>query len=159
MLEKTLKSPLDCKEIRPVNPNGNQLWIFFGRTDAEALILLPPDAESWHWKRSWPWERLKAGGEEGDRGWDSWITSLIQWTWTWETSRKWWGTGRPSILQSMRSQRVRHDLATEQQQTFIHVAFYLAFCTEFRLRDLFICHAKLGNFIHYISFPAMVGMS
>ena len=48
VLEKTLKSPLDCKEIKPVNPKGNQLWIFIGRTDAEAedLILWPPDAKS-----------------------------------------------------------------------------------------------------------------
>ena len=50
------------------------------------------------------------------------------------------------MLRFRGSQRVRHDLATEQQQTFIHAAFYLAFFTEFRLRDLFICHAKLGNF-------------
>ena len=47
MLEKTLKSPLDCKEIKPVNPKGNQLWIFTGRTDAEAPMLCPPDMKSW----------------------------------------------------------------------------------------------------------------
>ena len=47
VLEKTLESPLDSKEIKPVNPKGNQLWIFIGRTDAEAPILWPPDAKSW----------------------------------------------------------------------------------------------------------------
>ena len=47
VLEKTLESPLDCKEIQPVNPKGNQSWIFIGRTDDEALILWPPDAKSW----------------------------------------------------------------------------------------------------------------
>jgi len=49
VLEKTLESPLDCKEIKPVNPKGNQSWIFIGRTDAEAKapILWPPDAKSW----------------------------------------------------------------------------------------------------------------
>ena len=49
VLEKTLESPLDCKEIKPVNPKGNQSWIFTGKTDAEAeaLILWPPDAKSW----------------------------------------------------------------------------------------------------------------
>ena len=49
MLEKTLQSPLDCKEIKPVNPKGNQPWIFFGMTNAEAKapILWPPDAKSW----------------------------------------------------------------------------------------------------------------
>ena len=46
VLEKTLESPLDCKEIKPVNPKGNQPWIFIGRTDAEAPILQPPDAKS-----------------------------------------------------------------------------------------------------------------
>ena len=49
LLEKTLESPLDCKEIKPVNPKGNWPWIFIGRTDAEAeaLILWPPDAKNW----------------------------------------------------------------------------------------------------------------
>ena len=46
VLEKTLESPLDCKEIKSVNPKGNQLWIFTGRTDAEAPILWPPDEKS-----------------------------------------------------------------------------------------------------------------
>jgi len=50
VLEKTLGSPLDCKEIKPVNPKGNQSWVFFGRTDAEAEppVLWPPDAKSQH---------------------------------------------------------------------------------------------------------------
>ena len=47
VLEKTLESPLDSKEIQPFNPKGNQSWIFIGRTEAEALILWPPDAKSW----------------------------------------------------------------------------------------------------------------
>ena len=65
---------LDCKEIQPVHPKGNQSWIFIGRTDvkAEAAILWRPDAkkELTHWKRPWCWERLKAGGEGDERGWD-----------------------------------------------------------------------------------------
>ena len=50
VLEKTLESPLDCQEIKPVNPKENQSWIFFGRTDAEAEapILWPPDVKNWH---------------------------------------------------------------------------------------------------------------
>ena len=63
VLEKTLESLLDCKEIKPVNPKGNQSWIFIGRTDAEALILWPPDAKSQLIGKDWCWERLKAGGE------------------------------------------------------------------------------------------------
>ena len=81
VLEKTLQSPLDCKEIQPVHPKGDQSWIFIGRTDVEAEtpILWPPDAKSWLiWKRPWHWERLKAEGEEDDRGWDGWMASLTQ---------------------------------------------------------------------------------
>ena len=66
VLEKTLESPLDCKEVQPVHPKGNQSWIFIGRTDAEAEtpIFWPPDNEELtQWKRPWRWERLKAGGE------------------------------------------------------------------------------------------------
>ena len=77
VLEKTPESPLDCKEIKPVNPKGNQPWIFIGRTDAEAPILWPLDAKSQLIrKRPWYWETLKAGGEGDDRGRDGWMTSL-----------------------------------------------------------------------------------
>ena len=58
--------------------------------------------------------RLKAGGEGDDRGWDGWMASLTQWTWVWASSRRWWGTGKPGMLQSMGLQRVRRDWATEQ---------------------------------------------
>ena len=64
-------------------------------------------------KRPWCWERLKAGGEGDSRGWDGWMSSLTQWTWVWVNSRSWWWTGRLGVLQSMGSQRVRHDLVNE----------------------------------------------
>ena len=70
--------------------------------------------EPTHWKRSWSWERLKAGGEGGDRGWDGWMASLTQWTWVWSSYRRWWRTGRLGVLQSMGSQRVGHNWVTEQ---------------------------------------------
>ena len=68
VLEKTLESPLDCKEIQPVHPKGNQSWIFFGKNDdeAETPIIWPPDEKNWL-KRPCCWERLKAGGEGDDR--------------------------------------------------------------------------------------------
>ena len=66
-----------------------------------------------HWKRTWCWERLRAGGEEGDRKWDDWMASQTQWTWVWVNSGSWWWTGRPGVLQFMGSQRVRHNWATE----------------------------------------------
>ena len=65
LLERTLESPLDCREIKPVNPKGNQPWIFIRRTDdAEGPILWLPVVEESHlWERPWYWERLKAKGE------------------------------------------------------------------------------------------------
>ena len=64
-------------------------------------------------ERPWWWERLKAGGEGDDRGWDGWMVSLTRWTWVWVSSGSWWWTGKPGVLQSMGWQRVGHDWATE----------------------------------------------
>ena len=103
MLEKTLESPLDCKEIHPVHPKGDQSWILIGRTDVEAETL--NTLATWceeltHLKRPWCWERLRAG--EGDeRGWDGWMALPTQWTWVWVNSGSWQWTGRPGMLQSM----------------------------------------------------------
>ena len=69
-----------------------------------------------HWKRPWCWERLKAG-EGNNRGWDSWMASLTQWTWVWVNSGSWWWTGRPGVLPSMGLQKVRHDWVTELNWT------------------------------------------
>ena len=66
-----------------------------------------------HWKRPWCWERLKAGGEGDDRGWDIWMASPTRWTQVWANSRRWWRTGKPGVLQSTGSQRVEHNWATE----------------------------------------------
>ena len=118
VLEKTLESPLDCKEIQPVHPKGNQSWIFIGRTRCWSwsfCTLATWCKELTHWKRPWCWESLKAGGGRDDRGWDGWMVSPTQWTWVWVNSGTWWWAGRPGIhgLQSMGSQRVRHNWATE----------------------------------------------
>ena len=83
VLEKTLESPLDSKEIKPVNPTGNQPWMFIRRTDAEAEgpLLWPPWYEELtHWKRP-DAEKDRAWGERGDRGWDGWMASSTQGTW------------------------------------------------------------------------------
>ena len=80
VLEKTLESPLDSKESKPVNPKGNQPWIFIGRTavEVEARIIWPPDAKSQLTGKDPCWKRLRAGGEVGKRGWDGWMASLPQ---------------------------------------------------------------------------------
>ena len=112
VLEKALESHLDSKKIKPVNPKGNQSWIFIGRTyvEAEAPILCQTCCkELTHWKRPWCWERLKVGGEGDDRGWDGWKATPIKWTWVWVNSGSWWWTGRPGMLQSIGLQRVGYN--------------------------------------------------
>ena len=111
VLQKTLESPLDCKEIQPVHPKGDQSCIFIGRTDAEAetAILWPPVVKNWLLKIPWCWGRLKARGEGEDRGWDGWMALPTQWTWVWVNSRSWWWTGWLDVLRFVGSQRVGHD--------------------------------------------------
>ena len=114
VLEKTLESPLDCKEIQLVHPKGYESWVFIGRTnvEAEAPILWPPDAKSWLiWKD--PDSGKDWGQEEKDRGWDGWMASPTQWTWVWVNSGSLWWTGRPGVLRFMGLQRVGHDWVTE----------------------------------------------
>ena len=129
VFEKTLESPLDCKEIQPVHPKGNQSWIFIGRTDAEAdaPILWPPDAKNWLTGKD-P-DAGKGWGKGDNRRWDGWMASPTQWTWVWADSRTWCWTGKPGVLQSTELQRVRHDWATELNWT---VLFYHSFCPKAR---------------------------
>ena len=119
VLEKTLESPLDCKEIQSVHSEGDQPWDFFGRNDAKAetAVLWPPHVKSWLIGKDWCWEGLGAGGEGDDRGWYSWMASLTRWTWIWVNSGSWWWTGSPVVLRFMGSQRVGQDWVTEQNWT------------------------------------------
>ena len=89
-LEKTLESPLDCKEIKPVILKEiNPEYSLEGLMLKLKLQCWPPDVKIWtHWKRPWCWERLKAG-EGDDRGWDGWMALLTQWTWVWANSMRW----------------------------------------------------------------------
>ena len=119
VLEKTFESPLDCKEIQPVDPKGNQSWIFIGRTDAkvEASILWPPDARNWLIGKDpdagKDWRQEEKGTIE-----ERWLdASPTWWTWVWASSKNCWWTWKPSVLQSMGSQRVRHDWASELNWT------------------------------------------
>ena len=114
-LEKTLESPLDCKEIQPVHPKGDQSWVFIGRTDAEAEtpVLWPPDIKNWligkdpDAGKDCRWEEKGTTEDE-----ISWMASPTQWTWAWVNSRSWWWTGRPGMLWFMSLQRVGHDWVT-----------------------------------------------
>ena len=116
VLEKTLESPLDCKEIQPIHPKGDQSWVFIGRTDAEAEtpILWSPNAKNWLiWKDPDAGKDWRQEEKGTTRGWDGWMASPTQWTWVWVNSGSWWWTGRPGVLQNMGSQRVGHKWVTE----------------------------------------------
>ena len=115
VLEKTFESPLDCKEIKLVNPKGNQSWIFIGRTDAEAEapILWPPDLKNWFIRKYSDAGKDWRQEEKWMTEWDGWMASSTWWTWVWASSGSQWWTGKPGVLQSEGLQRVRHDWATE----------------------------------------------
>ena len=116
VLEKTLESPLDCKEIQTVHPKGDQSWVFIGRIDAEAEtpILWPLHAKSWligkypDAGRDWGQEE-EGMTEDGMAGWHL----LTPWTWVWVASGSWWWTGRLGLLRLVESERVRHDWVTQ----------------------------------------------
>ena len=115
MLEKTLESPLDCKEIQPVHSEGDQPWDFFVRNDtkAKAPVLghLMQRVDSL--EKTLMLGGMGAGGEGDDRGWDGWMATLTRWMWVWVNSGSWWWTGRSGVLRFMGLQRVGHDWATD----------------------------------------------
>ena len=104
VLEKTVESPLECKEIKPDQSQRKSImnihwkhWCWSWSSSTLATWYKEPN----HWKRPWCWERLKAGGEGDDRGWDDWIALPTQRTWVWVNSKSWWWTRKPGKLQSM----------------------------------------------------------
>jgi len=113
-LWKTLESPLDSKEIKRINSKGNELWIFIGRTNAEALIFWPPDVKSWltgkdpNAGKDWGQEEKRATENE-IVGWQDGITASM------DTSlsklQEIWRTNKSGLLQ-----RIRHNLAVEWNQ-------------------------------------------
>ena len=126
LLGRTLESPLDCKEA-----NQSILKEISPAYSLEGLMLkLKLQYFSHLMRRTNSLEktlmlkRLKAGGEGDDRGWDSWMSSPSQWTWVWVNSESWWWTGSPGVLQSMMSQRVGYDWATELNWTEIFPAMF-----------------------------------
>ena len=116
VLEKTLATSLDCKEIQSVHSKGDQCWVFIGRADAEAEtpILWPPHAKSWLIGKD-PDDGRDWGQEEKGTTEDevSWMTLPTRCTWILLNSGSWWWTGRPGVLQFMRSQRIGHTWVTE----------------------------------------------
>ena len=103
VLEKTLESPLNCKEIKSAYPKGQMLKVKDRCWSWNSNILITWCEKLTHFRRPWFGERLRAGREGDDRGWDGWMASLTQWTWFWASSRSWWWTGKPGVLQSMGS--------------------------------------------------------
>ena len=109
VLEKTLESPLDCKEIQPAHPKGDQSWVLRLKLQYFGHLIRRADSL----EKTLMLGKIEAGGEGDDRGWDGWMASPTRWTWVWVNSRSWWWTGRPGVLRFMGSQGVRHDWETE----------------------------------------------
>ena len=161
MLEKTLESPLDYKEIQPVQPKGDQSWCsleglilklklqcfghLMGRVDSlEKTLML---------------EKIEGGRKGDDRGWDGWMASLTWWTWVWENSGSWWWTGRPGVLLFTGSQRVGHDWATELNLTegrFFQEGFFeTEFGLDASLLRIYLC---IHSFVH-LQYPLLTLLS
>ena len=124
VLEKTLESPLDCKEIQPVHPKGEQFWVFIGGVHWRwcwgwnSNTLATSCEELTHWKRPWCWERLGTGGEGDDRGWDGWMASLTRWTWVRVNSGSWWWIRRPAEIHGVAKSQTRLSDWTELNWRF-----------------------------------------
>ena len=155
VLEKTLESSLDCKEIQPVHPKGDQSWVFIGRTDpeAETPVLWPPDAKSWLiWKdpnagRDWGQEE-EGTTEDEMAGWHHWIYGHEFGV----NYGSWWWTGRPGMLWFMGSQRVGHDWVTELNWT--------DFFWTFRwFRIVFLTLELCGNLFYFLKLSGSVPFS
>ena len=142
VLEKTFESPLDCKEVQPVHPKGNQSWIFIGRTDVEAEtpILWPPDVKSQLFGKDADagkdWNQEKRTTEDEMVGWHH---RLDGHEFDMSLDRSWWWTGKPGVLQSTGSQRVGHnwsDLAAAATTAFIIVHLSHPYITTGKTRAL-----------------------
>ena len=148
VLEKTLESPFDCKEFKPINAKGNQSWKFPGMTDAEAEvpILRLPHGKSWLINKDREagkdWRPEEKGMTEDEMV--GWHPSLTHWTWFWTSSRRWWRVRKPDVLQSMGSQRVKHDWGTEKEHIYV-TSFCLDLNTEMILRNTVSFFRSLHN--------------
>ena len=115
---KSLENPLNSKRsnqssLKEINPEYSLEGLMWNWSSNTLAIWCK---ELTHQKRPWCCKRLKTEREEDNRGWDGWMASPIQWTWTWANSGRWWRTGKLGVLRSMGSQGAGHDLVTEQQQ-------------------------------------------
>ena len=131
VLEKTLESPLDCKESQPVHSKGNAL---------EGLMLTLKLQHFGHlMRRTKSLEKtlmlgkIEDGREGDDRGWDGWLASPTQWTWLWVSSGNWWWTGRPCVPQSMGSQRVEYNWVTNWTEFCILLSTIAAYFLDVHL--------------------------
>ena len=143
MLEKTLEDLLDCIEIQPINPKGNQTWIFIGRTDAEdeTPVLWPPDVKNWVTGKDpyvgKDWRQEKGTAEER---WLDGLTDSMDKSLTGCVS--WWWTGRPGMWKSMGSQRVGLDGVTELNWTKVHLLYPLH--ADIRCHILSVADESMG---------------
>ena len=161
VLEKTLESPLDCKEIQTVHPKGDQSWIFVGRTDVEAEtpILWPPDVKNWLIGKDpdagKDWRQEEKGMTE-----DGWMASSTRWTWVWVNSGSWWWTegdlvccspwGRKELNMTERLNWTEMvDIGASSSKGLFHVCLFL-------LRYLTLRWDPKHDVTSLVSFPKIV---
>ena len=154
MLEKTLESPMDCKEFQPLHSKGDQSWDFFGRNDAKAEtpVLWPPHVKSWligkdsDAGREWGQEE-NGTTEDEMAGWHHWLDGHES---EWTPSVSWWWTGRPGVLWFMRLQRVGHNWATELNWTEYEMWNGSLKTTGFESNSLLKWHITGYKYLYYL---------
>ena len=119
VLEKTLRVPWTAKRsnqsiLKEISPEYSLEGLML---KLKLHTLVTWYKELTHWRRPWYWERLKAGGEGDDRGWDGWMASLTRWTWVWASSGSSWWTRKPDVLHEVHGVTVRHDWVPELNWT------------------------------------------
>ena len=148
---------LDCMEIQPVHPKGDQSWVFIGRIDAEAETsnsLATSRKQLTHWKRLWCWEGLGAGGEGDKRGWDGWIALPTRWTWVWVNCGSWWWTGSTAMLWFTGSQESD---TTERLNWLMHIK-NLGHCTELDIQYINVCSMIASDLSYHKILSVMSGL-
>ena len=154
-MEKTLESPLTARRsnqsiLKEISPECSLEGLML-KLKLQNFGYLMQRTDSF--EKIWIWEQLKAGGEGHDKGWDSWMALLTQWTWVWVNSTSWWWTGRPGMLQSTGSQRVRHDWVTELKSlknVYSNQLLILTECLFIDFSEVFV------YFIQYILLRYMI---
>ena len=133
--------------LREINPEYSLEGLIWSWSSSILVIWCE---QMTHWKSPWCWERLRAEGKVGIRGWDGWTASPMQWTRTWANSRRWWRKGKTGVLQSTGSQRPGHDWAGDWTITTIYIMYVTVHSIETSSFPWHYCQ-PFAHIIKYLS--------